>query len=116
MYDRAERLYRGKLIEVQRLRSCHGGGSLGVRKGERRGSATEDDRPGKDSQARVRKSLKVARLRIIANRRAEAAHPRWMEDVRARTLTIANGEGTVHGRCFSLKEQYGIRLKAARIG
>jgi len=32
-YDRAERLYRVKLIEVQRLTSCHAGGSLGVREG-----------------------------------------------------------------------------------
>ncbi|MGH7381398.1 MAG: peptidoglycan-binding domain-containing protein [Candidatus Methylomirabilales bacterium] len=56
----------------------------------------------------------VARLRIIANRRAEAADPRWVEDVRARKLTIANGGGTVHGNAFDLAEQYGIRLKAAR--
>lgn len=55
-----------------------------------------------------------ARLRIIANRRAEAAHPRWIEDVRARKLTIANGVGTVHGSYFNLEEQYGIRLKAVR--
>ena len=55
----------------------------------------------------------IARLRIIANRRAEAAHPRWVEDVRARKLTIANGEGTVHGRHYQLEEQYGIALKPA---
>lgn len=57
----------------------------------------------------------VARLRIIANRRAEAAHPRWVEDVRARKLTIANGEGTVHGSYYNLDEQYGIRLKPVGI-
>ncbi len=56
----------------------------------------------------------VARLRIIANRRAEAAHPRWVEDVRARKLTIANGEGTVHSHDYRLEEQYGIRLRALR--
>jgi hypothetical protein len=55
-------------------------------------------------------SLEVARLRIIANRRAEAANPRWVEDVRTRKLTIANGEGTVHGRHYSLEDEYGIRL------
>jgi hypothetical protein len=55
----------------------------------------------------------IARLRIIANRRAEAANPRWVEDVRARKLTIANGEGTVHGRHYQLEEQYGIGLKPA---
>lgn len=55
----------------------------------------------------------VARLRIIANRRAEAANPRWIDDVRTRKLAIADGEGTVHGRHYALEEQYGIRLKAA---
>jgi hypothetical protein len=55
----------------------------------------------------------VARLRIIANRRAEAASAAWVEDVRARKLTIANGEGTVHGRHYQLEEQYGIGLKPA---
>ena len=54
--------------------------------------------------------LEVARLRIIANRRAEAANPRWVEDVRARKLTIANGQGTVHGNSYNLEEQYGIDL------
>ena len=34
-----------------------------------------------------------ARLRIIANRRAEASRPRWIEDVRTRKLTIATGRG-----------------------
>jgi hypothetical protein len=56
----------------------------------------------------------VARLRIVANRRAEAAKPEWIEDVRRRKLTIANGEGTVHGRHYNLEEQYGIRLKSVR--
>ncbi|MFN8624902.1 MAG: peptidoglycan-binding domain-containing protein [Candidatus Binatia bacterium] len=53
-----------------------------------------------------------ARLRIIANRRAEAANPRWVEDVRTRKLTIANGVGKVHGRYYDLQEQYGIGLTA----
>lgn len=55
----------------------------------------------------------VARLQIIANRRAEAAEPRWVDDVRARKLTIANGQGTVHGRFYNLHEQYGIGISAA---
>jgi len=55
----------------------------------------------------------VARLQIIANRRAEAANPQWVEDVRARKLTIANGQGTVHGRFYDLQGQYGIRISAA---
>jgi len=45
-----------------------------------------------------------------------AAAPRWLGDVRARELTIANGEGTVHGNSFNLEEQYGIRLKEFRTG
>ncbi len=53
----------------------------------------------------------VARLRIIANRRAEAAKPEYVEDVRQRKLTIANGQGTVHGRYYDLEEQYGIGLQ-----
>ncbi len=54
----------------------------------------------------------VARLRIIANRRAEAAKLIWVEDVRMRKLAIANGEGTVHGRSYHLADQYGIGLKS----
>lgn len=56
----------------------------------------------------------VAVLRIIANRRAEAANPRWVEDVRVRKLTIANGEGVVHGNHYHLESQYGIRLRPIR--
>jgi len=50
------------------------------------------------------------RLVIVANRRAEASNPRWVEDVRTRKLTIARGEGTVHGMHYNLEEDYGIRL------
>jgi len=53
------------------------------------------------------------RLRIIANRRAEASNPRWIEDVRSRKLTIANGRGTVHGMRYDLEQDYGIRLDVA---
>ena len=52
----------------------------------------------------------VARLRSIANRRAEAASARFVEDVRVRKLTIANGRGTVHKVAYDLEEQFGIRL------
>jgi hypothetical protein len=54
----------------------------------------------------------VTRLRVIANRMAESASPRWIEDVRARKLAIANGEGAVHGRSYDLEAQFGIRLQA----
>jgi hypothetical protein len=35
-----------------------------------------------------------------------------VEDVRTRKLTVANGEGTVQGRYYNLKEHYGIGLRA----
>ena len=55
--------------------------------------------------------VEVERLRIIANRRASAAKAEWVEDVRTRKLTIANGRGTVHGNFYDLKEQYGLGLE-----
>jgi hypothetical protein len=55
----------------------------------------------------------VARLRSIANRRAEASNPKYVEDVRVRKLTIANGQGTVHNVWYDLAEQFGIRLESA---
>ena len=58
-----------------------------------------------------RDDAEVERLRIIANRRAAAAKAKWVEDVRARKLTIANGQGTVHGNIYDLKEQYGLGLE-----
>jgi hypothetical protein len=59
--------------------------------------------------------IEVKCLRIIANRRAEAANRRWIADVRTRKLTIANGAGTVHGRHYALEEQFGILLQSAGI-
>ena len=55
----------------------------------------------------------VARLRIIANRRAEAAAARWVEDVRKRKLCIANGKGVVHRNALNLETQFGITLARA---
>lgn len=55
-------------------------------------------------------SVEVSRLRAIANRRAEAASPAFIEDVRVRKLTIANGSGTVHNVPYDLERQFGIRL------
>jgi len=57
-------------------------------------------------------AIELARLQAIANRRAEAALPRFVEDVRARKLTIANGQGTVHNLQYNLEEQFGIRLQS----
>ncbi|HTI47231.1 MAG TPA: peptidoglycan-binding domain-containing protein [Casimicrobiaceae bacterium] len=50
------------------------------------------------------------KLEIVANRRAEAANPQWVDDVRRRKLCIARGEGTVHGIAYDLEEQFCIRL------
>lgn len=52
----------------------------------------------------------VRKLEAVANRRAEAANPRWIDDVRRRKLCIARGEGVVHGIRYDLEEQFGIRL------
>jgi Putative peptidoglycan binding domain len=61
-------------------------------------------------------ALEVARLQIVANRRAAAANPAWVNDVRIRKLTIANGQGVVHGRHYDLEAQYGISLAKADTG
>jgi hypothetical protein len=55
-------------------------------------------------------------MRIVANRRAEASNPRWVEDVRARKICCANGGGRVHGIPYDLEKQFGIRLDAHRLG
>ncbi len=52
----------------------------------------------------------VARLQIISIRRAEAAKAAFVDDIRCRKLTIANGQGTVHGISYDLEQQFGIRL------
>ncbi len=55
--------------------------------------------------------LEVHKMKIVANRRAEAANPRWVDDVRKRKLCIAEGQGIVHGIAFDLAEQFGIALR-----
>lgn len=62
-------------------------------------------------QGLPREEAEEARLLIVANRRAEASNPRWIEDVRRRKLTIAKGEGRVHGHQYYLAEDFGIRLE-----
>lgn len=59
--------------------------------------------------------IEVARLRIIATRVAASADPKWISDVQTRKLTIANGQGTVHGINFVLTDQYGISLNSALV-
>lgn len=58
----------------------------------------------------AKEELEVQKMRIIANRRAEAAKAEWIEDVRARKLCIANGGGVVHGINYDLEGQFGVRL------
>jgi hypothetical protein len=55
----------------------------------------------------------VEKMRIVANRRAEAANPKFIEDVRNRKLCIANGAGKVHGVTYDLEKDYGLTLSAA---
>jgi hypothetical protein len=55
--------------------------------------------------------LEVEKLRIVANRRAEASRAQFREDVRRRKLCCANGKGNVHGTDYDLDHQFGICLK-----
>ncbi len=57
-----------------------------------------------------RNELEISKMLIVANRRADAASPRWREDVRARKLCCANGRGVVHGIEYNLENQFGIGL------
>jgi hypothetical protein len=60
-------------------------------------------------------SQEVQKMQIIANRRAEVANPRWVEDVRSRKLAIAKGEGVVHGIQYDLAAQYNVTLDPYRL-
>ncbi len=53
----------------------------------------------------------LGRMRSVANRRAEAANLKFVEDVRARKLCIAEGKGTVHGITYDLEGQFGLALR-----
>lgn len=53
------------------------------------------------------------KLVIVANRRAEASNPRWVENVRARKLVIANGGGIANGMTYDLAKSYAITLDPA---
>jgi hypothetical protein len=57
--------------------------------------------------------LEVAKMRIVANRRAEAANEKFVEDVRQRKLCIAEGKGVVHGISYDLANQFGLDLGLA---
>jgi hypothetical protein len=55
-------------------------------------------------------SNEVAKMCIVANRRAAASSPKFVDDVRIRKLTIANGTGTVHGIFYDLDDVFGLTL------
>ncbi|MDI6735328.1 MAG: peptidoglycan-binding domain-containing protein [bacterium] len=57
-----------------------------------------------------KEETEVGKMKIIANRRADVANPKWREDVRKRKLCCANGGGIVHGVDYNLEKQFGIRL------
>jgi hypothetical protein len=52
----------------------------------------------------------VAKMRIIANRKAASSSPEFVDDVRTRKSAIANGSGTVHGIFYDLADAFGITL------
>jgi peptidoglycan hydrolase-like protein with peptidoglycan-binding domain len=58
-----------------------------------------------------RPSDETTRMRIIAERRAAAARPKFQADVLARKMTIANGTGVVHGLSYNLERQFGLTLE-----
>jgi hypothetical protein len=53
----------------------------------------------------------LARMRIVAQRRASAARPQFVADVLSRKMTIAEGSGMVHGLFYDLEDQFGLRLE-----
>lgn len=57
--------------------------------------------------------IEMSRMRSVANRRAEAANPKFIEDVRTRKLCIAEGKGIVHGIAYDLAAQFGLDLQKA---
>lgn len=68
---------------------------------------------GKLPQSASPEETELAKMRIVANRRAEAANPKFVEDVRRRKLCIAEGKGVVHGITYDLAAQFGLDLRKA---
>lgn len=61
---------------------------------------------GKDSEE--------ARMAAIARRRTAACNPRWRADALNRKMTIATGNGVVHGSTIDLDKQFHITLDPAQ--
>jgi len=53
-------------------------------------------------QEQSRGASETVLRQIVANAVADTAQAKWREDVRRRKLTIANGQGTVHGHSYAL--------------
>ena len=66
---------------------------------------------GKLPQSASPEETELAKMQIVANRRAEAANPKFIEDVRRRKLCIAEGKGVVHGISYDLAAQFGLGLR-----
>ncbi len=77
---------------------------------------TQYEQDIQDSERSLGRTLdEVERMRILANRQAEAANPKWVDTVRARKLTIVDGEGSVNGISYNL-DALGIRLRDYKTG
>jgi hypothetical protein len=77
---------------------------------------TQYEQDIQDSERSLGRALdEVERMRILANRQAEAANPKWVDTVRARKLTIVDGEGSVNGISYNL-DALGIRLRDYKTG
>lgn len=77
--------------------------------------AVQNGAPRRDHINEYNKRIKNAnpreeweRLKVLAYVVADLANPRWRNDVLSRKLSIAVGEGTVHGHTFNLKKDFDI--------
>jgi hypothetical protein len=112
-YSRAVRLCREYGLRTERGRAlmfdiCVQNGSIPDR--VRTLILADFDRLG---TALTPEETEVERMRIVANRRAEASNPRFVEDVRRRKICIAEGKGVVHGISYDLAAQFGLNLRKA---
>jgi hypothetical protein len=67
----------------------------------------------KNLPAATEPEMEVAKMVVIANRRAAVAKPEFVDDVRTRKLVIANGTGSVHGIFFDLADRFCLTLQPA---
>jgi len=77
--------------------------------------AVQNGAPRRDHINEYNKRIKVVnpkyeweKLKVLAYVVADLANPRWRNDVLSRKLSIAVGEGVVHGHKFNLKEDFDI--------